>query len=110
MRSDPLQDYATLLEHGFVFGHPLAEGNDERWVGGLETLARDDGLRTESYLVLDGAGLLTVVRLVRPDGTPYEESIRRDAREERERLRVQIVADWGATLAGARRRRRAPAD
>ena len=109
MRSDPLQDYVTLLDHGFVFGHPLAEGNDDRWVGGIETLARDDGLLTETYLVLDGSGILSVVRLVRPDGTPYEESIRRDAREERDRLRGQIEADWGETLADARRRRRASA-
>ena len=58
---------------------------------------------------MDGSGILSVVRLVRPDGTPYEESIRRDAREERDLLRGQIEADWGETLADARRRRRASA-
>jgi hypothetical protein len=109
MRSDPLQDYVVLLQHGFVFGHPFAEGNDERWVGGIETLARVDNLRTEAFQVLDGGGVLSVVRLVRPDGTSYEENIRREDVEDRERLRARIESDWGETLADARRRRRAPA-
>jgi hypothetical protein len=106
MRSDPLQDYAVLLEHGFVFGHDLADGTDDRWVGGVETLARADGLRTETYLVLDGALMLSVVRLVRPDGTPYDESIMRHDAEERARLRTRIAEDWGEALALARARRR----
>ena len=106
MRSDPLQDYAVLLEHGFVLGHDLADGNDERWVGGVETLARADGLRTETYLVLDGALMLSVVCIVQPDGTPYEESILRHDREDRAQLRVRIEEDWGETLALARTRRR----
>ena len=106
MRSDPLQDYAVLLDDGFVFGHDLAEGNDDRWVGGLETLARADGLRTEAYRVLDGALILSVVRLVRPDGRSYEESIARADVDERERLRARIEEDWGETLARARATRR----
>jgi len=90
-----------------VFGHPLSEGRDERWVGGIETLARDDGLRTETYKVLDGGMALSVVRLVRPDGAPYAESIQREDAADHERLRTRIEADWGETLADARRRRRA---
>ena len=91
-----------------MFGHPF-DGNDERWIGGVETLARVDNLRTESFQVLDGGGVLSVVRLVRPDGRPYEESIRFADVHERERLRARIDADWGEMLADARRRRRAPA-
>src|SRR5919202_6634613 len=102
--ADPLQDYATLLADGFVFGHDLADGNDDRWVGGIETLARADGLRTEAYQVLDGALILSVVRLVRPDGSSYEESIERRDAAERERLRARIEEDWGDVLRAARGR------
>ena len=105
--ADPLQDYATLLADGFVFGHDLADGNDDRWVGGIETLARDDGLRTEAYQVLDGALILSVVRLVRPDGSSYEESIERRDAEERARLRARIEEDWGELLHTARARQSA---